>query len=582
MKRLLTYLKEYRKECILGPLFKLLEAFFELLVPLVVASIIDVGISSGDRSYVISRCLILVVLGLVGLASSITAQYFAAKAASGFANQLRRNLYRHIQTLSFSQLDQLGTATLMTRMTSDVNQIQTGINLTLRLLLRSPLIVFGSLIMAFTIDFKAALVFMAAIPVLAAVVALIMYLCIPLYKKVQSALDRVMGLSRENLSGVRVIRAFGKEREETGEFEKRTDFLAGSQLKVGRISALMNPLTYVVINIAIIVLVWVGAWQVEAGLLTQGAVVALYNYMAQILVELIKLANLIINITKAIACAGRVNTIFDVQAELTSPENDAPLTINKDQEVAVEFKQASLHYPGGSADAVKNICLKVKKGETIGIIGGTGSGKTSMVNLIPRFYDASEGMVLVDGVDVQTYPVKTLREKIGLVPQQATLFQGTIRENLQWGKKNASDEELWRALELAQGAEVVRQKDGGLDARVEQRGRNLSGGQRQRLTIARALVREPEILILDDSASALDYATDAALRQAIAALGGYLTVFIVSQRASSVRYADRIVVLDGGTVAGVGTSEELLDSCSVYREIYETQFSINGEGEVHE
>ena len=569
MNRLFVYLKDYKKETILGPLFKLLEASFELFVPLVVASMIDVGIKTGDTGYIIRMCLVLISLGVIGLVCSITAQYFAAKAAVGFVKKIRHALFRHIQSLSYTELDTLGTSTMITRMTSDVNQVQNGTNLTLRLLLRSPFVVFGAMIMAFTIDWQAALVFVVTIPLLSIVVFGIMLVSIPLYRKVQSRLDRLLGITRENLTGVRVLRAFCKENEEIAEFETRNEDLTGVQKFVGRISALMNPVTYLIINFAVIALIWTGAIRVEAGILTQGMVVALYNYMSQILVELIKMANLIINITKAVACGNRIAAVFDITSSQeqtsVSPETkkDAPL---------VEFRDVSLQYKNAGEDSLSSLNFTAAAGETIGVIGGTGSGKSSLVRLIPRFYDATRGAVLVQGADVRDYPLDELRGMIGIVPQKSVLFQGTVRENMKWGNPDATDDEIWDALASAQAQEVVESKEGGLDFVIEQGGRNLSGGQRQRLTIARALVRRPRILILDDSSSALDFATDAALRKAIRELPYSPTVFLVSQRASSIQYADRIIVLDDGCPVGIGTHEELLESCGVYREIYNSQF----------
>lgn len=569
MNRLFVYLKDYKKETILGPLFKLLEASFELFVPLVVASMIDVGIKTGDTGYIIRMCLVLISLGVIGLVCSITAQYFAAKAAVGFVKKIRHALFRHIQSLSYTELDTLGTSTMITRMTSDVNQVQNGTNLTLRLLLRSPFVVFGAMIMAFTIDWQAALVFVVTIPLLSIVVFGIMLVSIPLYRKVQSRLDRLLGITRENLTGVRVLRAFCKENEEIAEFETRNEDLTGVQKFVGRISALMNPVTYLIINFAVIALIWTGAIRVEAGILTQGMVVALYNYMSQILVELIKMANLIINITKAVACGNRIAAVFDITSSQeqtsVSPETkkDAPL---------VEFRDVSLQYKNAGEDSLSDLNFTAAAGETIGVIGGTGSGKSSLVRLIPRFYDATRGAVLVQGADVRDYPLDELRGMIGIVPQKAVLFQGTVRDNMKWGNPEATDDEIWDALASAQAQEVVESKEGGLDFVIEQGGRNLSGGQRQRLTIARALVRRPRILILDDSSSALDFATDAALRKAIRELPYSPTVFLVSQRASSIQYADRIIVLDDGCPVGIGTHEELLESCGVYREIYNSQF----------
>ena len=564
MKKLLVYLKDYIKESILGPLFKLLEALFELFVPLVIAAIIDTGIENGDKGYIIKMCLVLVLLGFVGLAFSITAQYFAAKASVGFVSKIRHVLFGHIQSLSYSELDQIGTSTLITRMTSDMNQVQNGMNLALRLLLRSPFVVFGAMIMAFTIDVPSAMIFVYVTIVLLIVVFGIMLGSIPLYKKVQQKLDAVMTVTRENLTGVRVIRAFCKEDEETDDFINKNNELTASQKFVGKISALMNPVTYVIINLAIIWLIHTGAVRVEAGILTQGAVVALYNYMSQILVELIKLANLIINITKSIACGNRIQAVLDIKPDLESGNSSC-------NEGSVEFDHVNLRYKNAGADSLSDITFTAAKGETIGIIGGTGSGKSSLVNLIPRFYDAASGEVKVGGVNVKDMDVEQLREKIGVVPQKAVLFHGTIRENMQWGVTNASDDEIIEAIEAAQGLDVIKAK-GGLDCEIEQGGKNLSGGQRQRLTIARALVKKPEILILDDSASALDFATDAALRKSLRELDYHPTVFIVSQRTSSIQHADRIIVLDDGAAVGIGTHDELMKSCSVYQEIYNSQF----------
>lgn len=573
LKKLLVYMKEYKKESILGPLFKLLEATFELLVPLVMASVIDVGIHNRDQNYIIRMCLLLVGLGVVGLICSITAQYFAAKASVGFAANLRRALFSHIQSLSFTEMDRVGGATLITRMTSDVNQVQNGVNLTLRLLLRSPFVVFGAMVMAFTVDWKAALVFAAVIPLLAAVVFGIMLWTMPRYKKVQAGLDRVLGITRENLTGVRVVRAFGREEAETRRFQESNRELTNLQVFVGRISSLMNPLTFVLINVAAAALIWVGAVRVDAGFLTQGAVVALLNYMSQILVELIKMANLIINISKALACANRISNVLETESTLASPVSPKA---SGEERGTVVFENVSLTYAGAGAPSLTNLSFRAGPGETIGIIGGTGSGKSTVVNLIPRFYDVTEGRVLVDGVDVREYDVNVLRGKIGAVMQKAVLFTGTIRENLLWGREDAGEEELWQALETAQAREFVEQKPGKLEEAVSQGGKNLSGGQKQRLTIARALVRRPEILILDDSASALDFATDAKLRKAIREMPGAPTVFLVSQRASSLQYADQIIVLDDGEAVGIGTHSELLESCEVYREIYESQFQKAG------
>ena len=573
MKRLLVYLKDYRKESILGPLFKLLEASFELLVPLVMAAIIDKGIANRDTGYVIRMCLVMVALGIIGLICSVTAQYFAAKAAVGFATGVRHALFSHIQKLSYTEIDTLGTSTMMTRMTSDVNQAQSGVNMTLRLFLRSPFIVFGAMIMAFTINVRAAMIFVVTIPLLSIVVFGIMLITMPLYKKVQAGLDKVLGTTRENLTGVRVLRAFNKEEEERERFSERNESLTKMQIFAGRISALMNPITYVIINGAVAVLIWTGAIQVDSGIITQGEVVALVNYMSQILVELIKLANLIITITKALACAGRIAAVLETEPDMTA---SALEEWKADQDTGlrgtVEFSHASLIYKNAGAESLTDVNFRAERGQTIGVIGGTGSGKTSLINLIPRFYDVSDGAVLVDGVNVKDYPFEVLREKIGVVPQTAVLFKGTIAENLRWGKKDADEKEMWEALELSQAKEFVEKKEGGLDWSVAQGGRNLSGGQRQRLTIARALVKKPEILILDDSASALDFATDARLRKAIRGMKEKLTVFIVSQRASSIQYADQIVVLDDGAVVGIGTHEELLESCGVYQEIYYSQF----------
>lgn len=571
MKKLLIYLRDYKKESVLGPLFKLLEASFELIVPLVVASMIDVGIANHDRGYILRMCLIMAALGLIGLICAVTAQYFAAKAAVGFATKLRHGLFSHIQSLSFSQMDKEGTSTLITRMTSDINQVQSGVNLVLRLFLRSPFIVFGAMIMAFTVDVRAALIFVVVIPILSVIVFGIMLISIPMFKKVQGGLDKVLGITRENLTGIRVIRAFGEEEHEILKFDEETDRLKHLQEVAGRISALMNPLTYVVINGGLIVLIYTGALQVEAGILTQGQVVALVNYMSQILVELVKLANLIITVTKAFACGNRIQNIFEIPAGMetaTLTDTSSPAT----ERGTVEFDHVSLRYYEGGEQALTDIHFKAKKGATIGVIGGTGSGKSSLVNLIPRFYDVEKGSVKVDGRDVREYPLTQLRDKIGVVMQKAVLFKGTIRENLLWGNENASDEDLWEAIKAAQAEEFVLQKRDKLDEMIEQEGRNLSGGQKQRLSIARALVKKPEILILDDSSSALDYATDAALRKSIKDLPGEITVFIVSQRASSMLHADTIIVLDDGDVAGMGTHEELLKGCEVYQEIYYSQF----------
>lgn len=574
MKKLLIYLRDYKKESVLGPLFKLLEASFELIVPLVMAAIIDQGISQGDKPYILKMCLALVALAVIGLVCSITAQYFAAKAAVGFATKLRHALFEHIEKLSFSEMDQVGTSTLITRMTSDINQTQSGVNLVLRLFLRSPFIVFGAMIMAFTIDVKAALIFVVAIPLLAIVVFGIMVVSIPLYRKVQSGLDRVLGITRENLTGARVIRAFNKQEDEIEKFGESNELLTRMQLYVGRISALMNPITYIIVNGATIALIWTGAVRVDAGILTQGEVVALVNYMSQILVELIKLANLIINVTKSIACGNRIQSIMEIEPSVVEGDTtdfEERLKAGREQDVVVAFQKVGLAYQGSEEEALTDIEFEVKRGQTIGIIGGTGSGKSSVVNLIPRFYDATRGQVLVNGIDVKDYPLSYLREIVGMVLQKAVLFKGTIRENLMWGNENATEEEMMEALRIAQAKEIIEGKEGGLSYEIEQGGKNLSGGQRQRLTIARAVVKKPEILILDDSASALDFATDAKLRSAIREMKE-TTVFIVSQRASSIQYADQIIVMDDGEMVGLGTHEELLKNCEIYQEIYYSQF----------
>lgn len=568
MRKLLRFLKDYKKESILSPLFKLLEASFELFVPLVMAAIIDTGIGNKDGGFILKMCGILILLALVGLTCSITAQYFAAKAAVGFATKVRHALFDHIQKLSYTEMDTAGTDTMITRMTSDINQAQSGVNMVLRLFLRSPFIVFGAMIMAFTIDVKAALIFVVTIPVLSVVVFGIMIITIPLFRRVQASLDKVLGVTRENLTGSRVIRAFNKEQEEIADFDESNERLTDVQLFVGKISALMNPLTYIIINVALVILIWTGAIQVNIGKISQGEVVALVNYMSQILVELVKLANLIITVTKAIACGNRVQSIFEMETSLV----DGNGSKKEDTGYTVEFRNVSMRYKGAGADTLTGIDFKAKPGDTIGIIGGTGSGKSSVVNLIPRFYDVTEGQVMVDGMDVREYKITDLRDKIGIVPQKAVLFAGTVRSNLAWGKEDATEEEMQQALSVAQAAEVVDKKDGKLDAEVEQGGKNFSGGQKQCLTIARALVKQPEILIMDDSSSALDYATDAKLRQAIHNMPNRPTVFIVSQRAASIMYADKIIVLDDGTVAGTGTHEELLKDCSVYQEIYYSQF----------
>ncbi|MCI6791241.1 MAG: ABC transporter ATP-binding protein/permease [Lachnobacterium sp.] len=570
MKKLLVYLRDYKKECIFAPLFKLLEASFELIVPLVMAAIIDHGIAVSDRPYIFKMGGVLVLLALIGLTCSITAQYFAAKAAVGFATKLRHSLFSHIGTLSFSEMDTIGSSTLITRITSDINQVQSGVNMVLRLFLRSPFIVFGAMIMAFTVNVKAALVFVVAIPLLSVVVFSVMLASIPLFKKVQSGLDRVLGHTRENLEGARVIRAFNKEADEAKEFNASNDFLTNMQMVVGRISTLMNPLTYIIINCAILAVIWIGGKEVFGGIITQGEVVALVNYMSQILVELVKLANLIILINKAIACGNRIEEVLETKSTIeNNPNADTKRAVGDD---AVTFSHVSMSYASTSEEALTDIDFTAKRGETIGIIGGTGSGKSSVVNLIPRFYDVSKGSVSIDGKDVRDYDLTELRDKIGVVMQKAVLFQGTIAENLRWGKPDATDEELWKAIEVAQATDVVEGKEGKLDYMIEQGGRNLSGGQKQRLTIARAVVKNPDILILDDSASALDFATDARLRAALRNLKGNKTIFIVSQRTSSIQFADKIIVMDDGQVAGIGTHEQLLENCEIYREIYESQF----------
>lgn len=616
MWKLLKYMKNYKKESVCAPLFKLLEALFELFVPLVMARIIDVGIKNHDMGYIVRMCLLMASLGLIGLVCSITAQYFSAKAAVGFASRLRHELFAHIQSLSFSEMDTIGASTLITRMTSDINQVQSGVNLFLRLFMRSPFIVFGAMVMAFTIDAKAAMVFVVVIPVLCVIVFGIMLLSIPIYRRVQERLDKVVGVTRENLQGVRVIRAFCREPEEIEAFESGNAALVKIQLLSGKISALMNPLTYVVINGALLVLLYVGAGRVDEGILMQGSVVALVNYMSQILVELVKLANLIITVTKAIACGNRIQSVMETQSSMEDgtyretsavqnggsvredPWDDAGrpddgrvssetrkqaaegMRENIGAPDAVRFENVQFRYQGAGADSLSNISFSAKRGETIGIIGGTGSGKTSLVSLIPRFYDVREGSVKVNGIDVREYPLEKIRSMVGIVMQKAVLFQGTIRENLLWGNENASEEELKEAIRTAQAEDVVFGAKGGLDTAVEQEGRNFSGGQKQRLTIARALVRKPEILILDDSSSALDFATDAKLRQAIAGLSGDMTVFIVSQRTSSIQNADKIIVLDDGEMVGIGTHEELLESCEVYQETYYSQFPKEEDGEM--
>lgn len=570
MKKLLRFLKDYKKESVLGPLFKLLEATLELFVPLVVASLIDVGIAAGDAPYMLKMFILLILLGLAGLLFSVTAQFFAAKAAVGFVKKIRQALFAHMEELSYTQIDDLGTAQMITRMTSDVNQVQSGLNLTLRLLLRSPFVVGGAFLMAWSIDSKVAAFLGLTIVLLVLIVFGIMFFTIPLYKKVQQRLDKVLSATRENLVGVRVIRAFGIEEEEIEEFASRQKELTGAQIFVGRISVLLNPLSYVVINIGIALMIWKGALQVEAGILTQGAVVALYNYMAQILEELIKLANMIINLTKAVACGNRIQEVFERKSEqvfpphtLDSPDGHAPRVV---------FDHVSLKYARGGEEALSDISFTAERGMVIGIIGGTGSGKTSLVNLLPRFYDATGGRILIDGIEVSRYSKQELREKIAVVPQKSVLVKGTIRENLCWGKENASEDELWEALRIAQAKAVVEEKEGGLDHKIAQNGRNLSGGQKQRLAIARALVKKPEILILDDSSSALDYATDAALRKALKEVENRPTVFLVSQRTISIQQADLILVLDDGKLVGAGMHEQLLSTCKVYEEIYASQF----------
>lgn len=601
MRKILVYLRSYKKECVLAPLFKLLEAAFELFVPLVVAAIVDTGIAGGDTGYILRMCGIMILLGVIGLGCSVTAQYFAARAAVGFSTKLRHELFAHIQALSFTELDQAGTSTIITRITNDVNQVQSGVNLVLRLFMRSPFIVFGAMVMAFTIDVKAAMVFVVTIPLLSVVVFGVMLISIPLYRRVQNALDQVLGKTRENLTGVRVIRAFHREEEEIDEFGQRNAVLNGLQRFVGKLSGLMNPLTFIIINMAIVVLIYVGGIQVDTGAITQGEVVALVNYMSQILVELVKLANLIITVTKAVACGNRIGQMLEVQSsqkdgtesfipQMQQAEGDTAFAPKKQPrggnlslaehvspEDYIVFDHARLTYAGSSVPALTDLNLRVKRGQTIGVIGGTGSGKTSFVHLIPRFYDTTAGAVRIGGRDVKDYRIEELRRSIGIVMQKAVLFHGTIRENLLWGNANATEEELWAALDTAQARNVVEGKTLGLDEPVGQGGGNFSGGQRQRLTIARALIRRPDILILDDSASALDYATDAALWKAIRGMSGDMTVFIVSQRTSSIRHADQIVVLDDGRMAGLGTHDELLENCEVYREIYESQYRKEGE-----
>ena len=575
MKSLLIYLKDYKKETILAPLFKMLEASFELLVPLVMAAVIDVGIARQDRPYIVKMCLVLIALGIIGLVSSITAQYFSAKAAAGFGTGVRHALFGHIQDFTFTEMDTIGSSTLITRMTSDINQAQSGVNLVLRLFLRSPFIVFGTMIMAFTVDVKAALIFVVVIPLLSVIVFGIMLITMPLYKRVQSHLDSVLLATRENLAGARVIRAFNKEADERQRFESENQALTDAQKFVGRISGLMNPLTYIVVNGGIIALIYAGALRVQAGDLTQGEVVALINYMSQILVELVKLANLIITVTKAVACGNRIESVLKIKPEMVNGEKEwSPGAVSQERlsVPAVEFSHVSLTYKNAAAESLTDISFRVERGQTVGIIGGTGSGKSSLVNLIPRFYDATRGEVKIFGDNIKDYDVESLRSHIGVVLQKAVLFKGTIEENLRWGNENASSEELEEALAVSQAKEFVDAKPGRLEFQIEQGGRNLSGGQKQRLTIARALVRRPEILILDDSASALDFATDAALRSAIRGMRDDLTVFIVSQRAASIQYADQIIVLEDGKIAGAGTHAALLESCPAYQEIYYSQF----------
>lgn len=567
MSKLLKYLKKYKIESILAPFFKLIEVTFELIVPLIVSTIIDVGIENGDKVYIIKRCLLLGLFGILGLCSTLVAQYFSAKSSVGFATDIRHALFKHIGKLSYSQLDSLGASTLITRLTGDINQVQTGTNLTLRLVLRSPFVVFGAVIMAFTVDVKSSLVFVVAVPALAAVVFAIMLVCIPMYRKVQQKLDGLLSKTRENLLGTRVVRAFCKEDEEIEDFDAKNNALTEMQTAVGRISAFMNPATFVLINFAIIALIYVGAIRVDSGAISRGAVVALYNYMSQILVELIKLANLIISVTKAIACGNRIQSVLDIEpATVPGTVTDG----NENSEYSVEFDKACLSY-NGSEESLHNIDLKIKRGSSIGVIGSTGSGKTSLVNLIPRFYDVTGGCVLVDGVDVRDYDTKALRSKIGVVSQKKALFAGTVRDNIRFGKQDATDEEIWQALETAQAKQMIEDKSGQLDFVLEQEGKNLSGGQRQRMTIARALVRKPEVLILDDAASALDYATGAALNKALRNTDFAPTVITVSQRVAAIRNADTIVVLDEGEIVGMGTNDELLRSCEVYKEIFDSQ-----------
>ena len=577
MKKLLKYLKDYKLESVMGPLFKMLEASFELFVPLVMANIIDTGIKNADQPYIWKMCGMLILLAAIGLTCSLTAQYFSAKAAVGFGTALRNDLFRHINSLSYREIDTIGTSTLITRMTSDINQVQSGVNLVLRLFLRSPFIVFGAMIMAFQVNVRAALIVVVAIPLLSIVVFGILLISMPLYKKVQKQLDRVLLTTRENLLGARVVRAFNRQQDEMKKFDEENSLLVNSQVFVGKISALMNPVTYVIVNGATIILIWTGAWQVEGGIITQGAVVALVNYMSQILVELVKLANLIITISKSLACANRISAVFEETSSIEDKAGTVALAANaegaQEQPAKVEFASMDFAYAGSSENALSQISFRAMRGQTIGIIGGTGSGKSTLVNLIPRFYDATGGRVLVDGVNVKDMPLQALREKIGIVPQKAVLFKGTLRDNIRWGKPDATDEEIYHALEIAQARDFVDSKDEGLDLMIQQGGKNLSGGQKQRLTIARALVRNPEILVLDDSASALDFATDAALRKAIRENTKDMTVFLVSQRATTIKNADQILVLDDGNLVGRGTHKELLDTCEVYREICFSQLS---------
>lgn len=570
MKQILKYLKEYKKECICAPLFKLLEASFELIVPLVMAAIIDNGITASDKPYIWKMGGVLVLLAAVGLASTVTAQYFAAKAAVGFSTKLRHILFEKIESLSFSKMDTVGTSTLITRMTSDINQVQSGVNLVLRLFLRSPFIVFGAMTMAFTVNVRAAMVFVVTIPLLSIVVFSVMAASLPLYKKVQSSLDTVLSHTRENLEGTRVIRAFNKQNDEIDSFNRDNEFLTNMQQVVGRISALTNPLTFIIINVATIAVIVSGGKQVYAGILTQGEVVALVNYMSQILVELIKLANLIVQMTKAVACGNRIADVLSIPSKL--PEKNPKLIDAKAGAPEVEFDHVCMTYEGAADETLTDISFTVQKGQTIGIIGGTGSGKSSLVNLIPRFYDATKGTIRIQGNDINDYDAVQLRDKIGVVMQKAVLFAGTIADNLRWGKNDATEEEMWKALDIAQATEVVKGKEGGLDYMIEQGGKNLSGGQKQRLTIARAVVKDPDILILDDSASALDFATDASLRAALKGMHGDKTIFIVSQRTSSIQFADNIIVLDDGQMVGFGPHEELLETCETYKEIYDSQF----------